>query len=101
MTGDAHLPEIDLAGATTLFEPPSDGEGHWVGAPCLHRHGGSTYLAVRWRSPDRRGYAITIYERTKPDEFTELTRITADDLGVVSVERPALVTNPHSGDLQL
>lgn len=101
MSDDAPLPAVDWSSATTVFEPPGDGEGHWVGAPCLHRHGGTTYLAVRWRTPERRGYAVAIYERTGPDAFDERARLTADELGVVSVERPALLSDPTSGDLKL
>jgi hypothetical protein len=99
--GYAGLPSADLARAETVFEPPGRSEGHWVGAPCVHRHGGATYLAVRWRSPERRGYAVTIHERTGPNAIEERARLTADDLGVVSVERPALATDPRSGALKL
>lgn len=117
MTGYAHLPDVDLESAAVVFDPPGDGEGHWVGAPCVHRHDGATYLAVRWRSPDRRGYAVEVYERTadvipgRPssgagdrmprDAFDRRVRLTAEGLGVVSVERPALVTDPRSGGLRL
>ncbi|WP_323191887.1 hypothetical protein [Halostella sp. PRR32] len=99
MTGYARLPAVDLDGAETVFEPSDGGEGHWVGAPCVHRHDGTTYLAVRWRDPERRGYAVAVYERTAPDEFDERVRLTADALGAVSVERPALVTDPRTDDL--
>lgn len=101
MKNYAALPAVDWSAATTVFEPPGDGEGHWVGAPCVHRHGGSTYLAARWRSPERRGYAIAVYERTGPDAYDERVRITAADLGVVSVERPSLLSDPRTGDLKL
>jgi hypothetical protein len=100
MTGYAGLPAVDLGEAATVFEPPEGGEGNWVGAPCVHRYRGATYLAVRWRSPAERGYAVAVYERTVPDEFVERARLTADALGAVSVERPALVTDPRSGDLR-
>ena len=101
MRGFAGLPRADLGAATTLFEPPGDGEGHWVGAPCVHRHDGTTYLTVRWRDPDRRGYELVVYRRTDVDEFGSVTRIAADDLGAVSLERAALCTDPRTGAAKL
>ncbi|MFC5369135.1 hypothetical protein [Salinirubrum litoreum] len=93
-------PDASFADATTVLSPPGSGQGHWVGAPCVHRHGDQTYLAVRWRTPEERGHAVTVYEYDGPASLSECARITADDLGVVSVERAALCTNPRTGDLQ-
>lgn len=101
MSNFADLPPVDLSVAETVFQPPGDGEGHWVGAPSVHRHEGATYLAVRWRTPDRRGHAVAIYERTGPGEYEERARITAAALGVESVERPALLADPRTGALKL
>lgn len=101
MTGYATPPEVTLGDAETVFEPPGTGEGYWVGAPCVHQYEGTTYLGVRWRSPDRRGYKVVIYERTGPDGFEERAAITSEELGAVSVERPTLVTDPRSRDLLL
>lgn len=86
------LPPVDPAAAETLLEPPGTGEGHWVGAPCVHRHDGTTYLAVRFRNPVERGYAIRVYD--VDDGLAEVRELRAADLGAVSVERPALVTTP-------
>lgn len=96
----ARPPDVDFADAETLLEPPESGEGHWVGAPCVHRHAGHTYLGVRWRTPDDRGHRVTIYEYERDGELTERRSITAADLGVVSVERMALCTDPRSGQFQ-
>jgi hypothetical protein len=93
-------PAVSFADATTLLSPSDTGRGHWVGAPCVHRHGDETYLAVRWRTPDERGHAVSLYEYGGPDSLSERTRLTAADLGVVSVERAALCTDPRTGDLQ-
>jgi hypothetical protein len=101
MAAYATPPEIDVSSAETILEPDGTGEGHWVGAPCVHRHDGTTYLAVRHRDPERRGYALTIYERPTAGTLNQRRELTADDLGVVSVERAALATNPHTGQLQL
>lgn len=100
MSHDGRFPAVNLATAETVFEPPGDGEGYWVGAPCATRHDGSTYLAVRWRTPDRRGHTVTIYERDE-GQYEERTRLTAAALGVASVERAALVSDPRTGDLKL
>lgn len=101
MTAYATPPEIDVSSAETVLEPEETGEGNWVGAPCVHRHDGTTYLAVRRRDPERRGHGLTVYERPTPGTLNERVELTADDLGAVSVERAALATNPATGQLQL
>lgn len=93
------LPSVDPGDATVVFEPPESGEGHWVGAPSVHRHDGTTYLAVRLRNPDERGYALRIY--AVDDGYDLRMELTAAELGVESLERPALLTDPHTGALKL
>lgn len=100
MSADGRFSSVDLAAAETVFEPAGEGEGYWVGAPSVVRHCGSTYLAARWRTPDRRGHAVAIYERVG-DDYEERTRISAASLGVESVERAALLSDPGTGDLKL
>jgi len=90
-------PQFDPGMAETILEPERGAEGYWVGAPCVHTHAEETYLAVRERTPDDRGRAVVVYRRTGETAFEEVTRLTADDLGVVSVERPALATDPDTG----
>lgn len=92
-------PAIDVD-AERVFGPGEGGEGNWVGAPSAVSHGGRTYLAVRRRTAERRGYVVEIYEDRGP-RYDRIAALTADDLGVVSVERPALVTDPRSGALKL
>jgi len=101
MANYAPPPPLDAAAASMIMEPPEQGEGNWIGAPCVHRHDDTTYLAVRERNPDDRGHAIAIYEREALDAYTERIRITATELGVTSIERPALTTDPDSGNLKL
>ncbi|MFB6075203.1 MAG: hypothetical protein ABEJ89_09340 [Haloarculaceae archaeon] len=100
MTAYSQPPGFDPGTAETVFEPPGSGEGNWFGAPCALDHGTETYLAVRERTPDERGRAVRIYE-IDDTSYEEIARITADDLGVVSVERPALVTDPRTGAAKL
>lgn len=101
MTAYATAPGFEPGEATTLLEPPGTGDGHWIGAPCVHEHDGTTYLAVRERTPDERGRAVIIHERIGDLEYESVLRITAPELGVVSVERPALVTDPTTGQFEL
>lgn len=101
MASYATPPQFDPGEAATLFTPAEEAEGNWVGAPCVHERDGETYLAVRERTPDERGRAVVVYRRTGETSFEEVHRLTADDLGVVSVERPALVTDPDTGDAKL
>jgi len=97
----AQPPAFDPEAAETVFEPPAATEGNWIGAPCVHRHDGTTYLALRERTPEERGRAVIIYHRTEGGSYEELCRLTATELGVVSVERPSLLTDPVTGDLKL
>lgn len=94
-------PPIDHEDSTVLRRPEGTSEGYWVGAPCVHRHGGETYLGVRERTPDDRGHALTIHERTGDGSFTPVREITAAELGVESIERSSLVTDPVTGALKL
>lgn len=94
-------PRFDPGDAETLFPPPAAAEGNWVGAPCVHVHGGETYLAVRERTPEERGRAVVMYRRVDNTSFEEVRRLTAEDLDVVSVERPALVTDSDTGNAKL
>lgn len=100
MPSYAPLPTIDQQTASTVFEPEGDGEGNWVGAPAVHEHDGRTLLAIRRRTQGQRGHAIEIYE-VDGEDYERRRRITAGELGVVSVERPAMVTTPDSGALRL
>lgn len=101
MPGYANPPEFDPGVAETVVRPAESGAGNWVGAPCVHRRDGETYLAVRERTPEDRGHAVVVYRRTGRTDYETVTRLTADALGVVSVERPALATHPDTGALQL
>ena len=92
-------PGIDVE-AETVFDPGTGGEGNWVGAPSAVTHDGRTFLALRRRTAERRGHVVEIYER-RGRRYERLTALTAEDLDVASVERPALLTDPRSGALKL
>jgi hypothetical protein len=100
MSRFARPPDIDFANGETLLSPSESGEGHWVGAPCVHSYDGQRYLGARWRTPQDRGHRVAIYEYEEGNELRECRSITAADLGVVSIERMALCTNPQTGKLQ-
>lgn len=95
------LPPMDPGAGTTLFAPDRPEIGHWRGAPCVHVQDGRTYVAIRERDPRRRGYAVVIYEWLARDRFEPVCTLAAADLGGTSVERPALVTDPHTGRTKL
>lgn len=94
-------PSIEPSQSKPIFSPPSEGEGYWAGAPCVHTHGGVTYLAVRERTPDQRGRSLIVTERVGPYEYEPVIELTAADLGVNSIERPALTTDIETGALKL
>lgn len=96
----ADPPAVDFGAAETLLEPDETGEGHWVGAPNVHRHDGDAYLGVRYRDAQRRGSTVTIFAYENGDLSPEL-EITAEEIGVVSLERVSMVTHPRTGDFQL
>jgi len=101
MSSFATPPPFDVDAAETLFAPSVGEEGHWVGAPCVVDYDGATYLGVRERTPDARGHRVSIYRRTGRTSYEQVAAVSADALGVVSVERPALVPDPRGPDLHL
>lgn len=101
MANFATVPAADFGEADVLLSPNGTGEGYWVGAPCIHRHDGSVYLAARWRTPDDRGHTVSVYKSGEGENsLIEQATITADELSVVSIERVALCTHPRTGALQ-
>lgn len=97
----ATLPPMAAADVETLFRPAENREGYWVGAPCVHAHGGTDYLAVRERNPAARGHTISIYESALNPPADPVVSLAAADLGVESLERAAMTTDPDTGDLKL
>jgi hypothetical protein len=85
--------------ADVVVEPPGTGEGYWAGGPSALLHEGTWWLAYRLRRPvDRgRGYANVVARSQDGVRFTEVARVTSDDLAAASLERPALVVRPDGG----
>lgn len=90
---------VDPGDSEVVFSPEREREGYWVGAPCAHVHEGTTYLAVRRRTPADRGYEVAIYERD--GGYERVATVEAAALGASSVERPALVSGPEGVELFL
>lgn len=92
------LAEFDPRAATTIAAPAVGEPGHWVGAPALCRFRGTLLLAMRHRTPDRRGHTLTIRRTGEdpldPDGYEPLGTIDARELGGVSLERAALYALP-------
>lgn len=92
------LAGFDPRAATTLAAPAVGEPGHWIGAPALFRYRGVLLLAMRHRTPDRRGHTLTIRrvgdDPLDPDGYEVLATIDPQDLGGVSLERAALYTLP-------
>lgn len=94
-------PSIESAETETVFAPSNEGEGYWVGAPCVHTHQGVTYLTVRERTPDERGRTLLLTERVDLAKYEPVMELSASELGVQSIERAALSTDVRTGDLKL
>lgn len=94
-------PPIDADDAATILQPEGSSEGYWVGAPSVHGADAGTYLAVRKRTPQNRGHTLVIYERTGTLTYEPVVEFEAADFGAVSLERPALLTDPETGAWKL
>lgn len=97
---DAVLDIDPAADLGTVMEPAEDEEGYWMGAVSAASNDAGEYLAVRERTAEERGRAVTIYERDG-EGYDPVTEITADEMDVVSIERPALLTDPDTDRLNL
>lgn len=91
---------LDIAGfhpedGMTLLSPEGDGPGHWVGAASIVGDGASdrVLLAYRDRRPEGRGHRCVVAELSERGPVA-LWQMTADAIGAVSIERPALTTTP-------
>src|SRR5215468_5030100 len=107
MIEDAHreVTVTDLAYRLSQYDgqlvvgPPSRGPGNWAGAPSAVCAGDVVWLAYRLRRPDAegRGYANVIARSEDGVRFEEVARLTSDEFGAASLERPALVMRPGGG----
>jgi hypothetical protein len=93
------LDALAAPNASTVVPAPGAGEGYWAGAPSAAVVGGLVWLAYRLRRPvDRgRGYANVVARSADGICFEEVARVTSDQFGCASLERPALVQRPGGG----
>lgn len=90
----------------TAVKPEQDEPDWWAGAPSVVRAmDGTIWLACRMREAEsprgERGYEIRLLRSADGYDFEPVHAIHRDELGTVSVERPALVQNPLSGKFRL
>src|SRR5690554_4636635 len=91
----SRIPLFDPQHGQTLFEPPGEGPGHWVGAPSAaydpERRKFYLYRRIR-RSRPIRGGECRIAESDDGVRFTDIWSMTKEELeDSPSVERSALV----------
>ncbi|HGJ66979.1 TPA: hypothetical protein ENS27_16590 [bacterium] len=79
----------------TIYEPPANGEGYWIGAPgaIYDDEKDMFYLYYRRRKPrgQGRGYECGISESKDGINFSEIWKVSKDLFGGISVERSAIV----------
>lgn len=88
-------PLFDPKDGITIYDPPGNGEGYWIGAPgaIYDDEKEKFYLYYRRRKPrgQGRGYECGISESTDGIRFNEIWIASKDLFGGVSVERSAIV----------
>ncbi len=88
-------------GGETVLAPDAPGAGHWAGAPSVVAEDDRVLLTYRRRrprdgSPDERGYLGAIAEsRDGGRSFTDIWRVTKQELGTSSLERFCLRRAPE------
>ncbi|MGQ9631858.1 MAG: hypothetical protein ACUVXI_16340 [bacterium] len=90
----------------TVLEPDRNEADYWAGAPAVLIDGeGVVWLACRMRegrSPrGERGYEIRILRSEDGIHFERIHSILREELGTVSVERPAFLIDPITGRYKL
>jgi len=88
-------PLFDPKDGVTVFDPPGDVSGYWIGAPSIiyDDEKGKFFLYYRRRKPRElgRGYECGIAESTDGINFKQIWASSKDSFGSISVERSALV----------
>src|SRR6185437_2415202 len=80
----------DPSKAIMVMPAPGTGSGAWVGSPSAVRVDGEIFIAYRLRTAHQRGYAIEVARSADGVAFRPLVRISKDQMGAESLERPAL-----------
>ncbi len=95
---DQDVPIPDAARAEVVVPAPGGGIGHWAGAPSAALDGDGHWLAYRLRHPVREGRGVAVeVARYAAGRLEVVARVTRDELGAESLERPALVRRPDGG----
>jgi len=83
--------------AAVAVIPEDARPGAWAGGPSAQLVDGVWWLAYRLRRPvgEGRGYANVVARSPDGVRFEQVLRITRDDFGAESLERPALVHTPE------
>ena len=97
----APFPRFDPEAGVTVLEPDATGRGNWVGCPSILEDAfrGTLLLTYRKRRPrggppPDRGYECCIAESADGVTFTDLWRVTKEDLATESMERFCLHRDP-------
>lgn len=93
MPADLDLPLPDPTTWTTVVAAPGDGPGNWAGAASALADGDRVLLAWRERRPltQGRGVGVVVSSSTDGVHFTPVCRVSRDDFGAESFEKPCLV----------
>lgn len=105
-TGSVSPPIPDLREYDVVLEPERNECDWWAGAPSVAMGSdGTVWLACRMREAEsprgERGYAVWLLRSKDAYDFEHVHSIHRDELGTVSVERPALVNDPLTGRFKL
>lgn len=93
------FPGLRFEESEVVLPAPGDGPGNWLGASSLVLEDGVYWLAYRVRRPlsDGRGVATVVARSEDGVRFSTVARLTREDFGAESFERPALVRRPDGG----
>jgi len=85
-----------------VYSPPCKEKGCWAGAPSVFKdEKGSFWMAHRNRKPEVRGFEVVVSRSSDGKKFEPVNKIKKGELGVQSLERPALFRDPFSGKFEL
>jgi hypothetical protein len=98
--------KLALSHYEIVLRPDKDEDGWWAGAPSVARNAdGTFFLAARMRNAidprGRRGYEIRLFESSDGHEFSKISSITREDVGLPGFERSSLLYDAASRKFKL